>query len=374
MEKYLKYKNKYLNLKNKVSLLKGGLIGRIPDNKLDEMKSDNEIPDEIKSYIKMITINDTKVIRVGSSMNKIQPYYSDIDVMNIVELKKSTPEVIRFFIDNLKKLLTDISQKSNIFFSDFKAGTLHWTFEQIMNEQNGELSLTNACSMKDVIKLDIIGPYNERFLEMSTFFILKSINEYINVYSNYFDNFKKSLLVDIESYKDIKPFKAIKRVWSLAKLIKDDNTLKMLSKLIKSNIALIAQINADVETLVLLIEHNSNFDIKFVLRELDGFRERLSPIIDISIDNEKINLFIDYIKLLFVFRDINKVINNNVIEGLTKFHDYLLNIINKETFDYLNSINYKFPTSNNLDNSVGNINESKNINELKNIEELGIDI
>ena len=43
MDKYLKYKNKYLNLKNKVNLLKGGLIGRIPDSKLDEMKSDYEI-------------------------------------------------------------------------------------------------------------------------------------------------------------------------------------------------------------------------------------------------------------------------------------------------------------------------------------------
>ena len=101
MDKYLKYKNKYLNLKNKVSLLKGGLIGRIPESKLDEMKSDNEIPDEIKEYIKMITIKDTKVIRVGSSMNRISRYYSDIDVMNIIELKKSTPEVIRFFIDNI---------------------------------------------------------------------------------------------------------------------------------------------------------------------------------------------------------------------------------------------------------------------------------
>jgi hypothetical protein len=350
MDKYLKYKNKYLNLKNKVSLLKGGLIGRIPESKLDEMKTDNEIPDEIKSYIKMITIKDTKVIRVGSSMNKIQPYYSDIDVMNIIELKKNTLEVIRFFIDNLKILLKNISLQNNVFFSDFKAGSLHWTVEQIMNEQNGELSLTNACTMKDVVKLDIIGPYNERFLEMSTFFILKSISEYINVENNYFDNFKKSLLVDINHYKDTKPFKAVKRVWSLAKLNKDDNTLKMLADIIKSNIALISQINADVETLVLLIEHNSNFDVKFVLRELDGFRERLSPVIDIPLDNEKINLFIDYIKLLFVFRDINKEVNNNVIEGLNRFHDYLLNIVNKETFEYLRSINYKFPTSNNLGN------------------------
>ena len=49
--------------------------------------------------------------------------------------------------------------------------------------------------IKDVVKLDIIGPYDERYLEMSTFFILKSASEYINVESDYFESFKKSNLL-----------------------------------------------------------------------------------------------------------------------------------------------------------------------------------
>lgn len=46
-----------------------------------------------------------------------------------------------------------------------------------MEEKHGELSLYDACFIKDVIKLDIIGPYDERYLEMSTFFILKSASD-----------------------------------------------------------------------------------------------------------------------------------------------------------------------------------------------------
>lgn len=344
-EKYLKYKSKYLEIKNKISIMKGGLIGHIPTNKLTAMKTNEEVPDAIKRYVRMITIPDTEVIRVGSSMLKIQPFYSDVDIMNIVSRETNSEELVIFFIQNLKKMIQNIIKSENTFFSDFKAGGLHWTVEEIMNEQNGQLKLFDACFIKDVIKLDIIGPYDNRYLEMSTFFILKSINEYINVTNDYFDNFKKSLLVDIEHYKGTKPFKAVKRVWSLSTISKDDKTLDMLQELIKSNIALIAQVNADVETIILLLEHGSKFDLKFLLGELDGFKDRLSNILDVSIDFEKINLMLDNIKLLFMFRNLSEDLNDNVMNSLIKLHDYLLSIINKETLEYLNSINFKFPSA-----------------------------
>jgi hypothetical protein len=351
--KYLKYKNKYLELKNRT--MRGGLIDEISPDKLDSLKSDDEIPDAIKKYIKMMTIPDSKIIRVGSSMNKIQPYYSDVDVMDIVYKPIKTEELIKYFIENLKILVINITNSSKDFFSDFKAGGLHWTVEQILNEKNGELSLYNACQIKDVVKLDIIVPYDERYLEMSTFFILKSVSEYINVTNDYFSNFKNSLLVDIEHYKDTKPFKSIKRVWSLARLNKDNNTLKMLYKLIKSNIALIAQVNADIETIILLIEHKSNYDLKFIFNELDGFKERLSSILDVTIDIDKVDLMIENIKLMFGLRKTVGGNETDIIQSLTKLHDYLLNIINNETFEYLKSINYKFPQANNIQTKINNV-------------------
>jgi hypothetical protein len=348
-EKYLKYKNKYFELK-KTSGIKGGMIGVIDKEKINSIKSDDEVPEIIKNYIKLITIPNTEVIRVGSSMMKIQPYFSDVDIMNIVQKNINSEELVKFFITNLKNMLSVIIEIPNVFFSDFKAGGLHWSLEQIMNEKNGELSLYNAFFIKDVIKLDIIGPYDGRYLEMSTFFILKSINEYINIESDYFDTFKKSLLKDISHYQESKPFKAIKRVWSLSRITKDDKTLNLLKEIIKSNIALISQINADIETIILLAEHNSKYDINFVLNELDGFRESLSTIIDIKLDYEKINLMIDNIKLLFKFTEKNIDGNITIIETLKRLHNYLLKIINKETNEYLESIKYTFPVSKSNDN------------------------
>jgi hypothetical protein len=83
--------------------------------------------------------------------------------------------------------------------------------------------------------------------------------------------------------------------------------------------------------------------LDFVLAELDGFRERLSSILDISIDFEKVNLMIDNTKLLFNFANSANESGKNIIGSLTRLHNYLLKIINKETLDYLTSIKYKFP-------------------------------
>lgn len=338
MDYILKY-NKY---NKKCENMNGGIIGIIPKDKLTEIKNDYSIPEKINKYVKLITIPNTKIIRVGSSMNKIQPYFSDIDVMNIVEKNISTVEFLLYFISELQKLVKNILEMKNIFFSDFKAGGLHWTFEEILLGEKEGLSLFDACRVKDVIKLDIIGPYDERYLEMSTFFILKSIDGFINVNADYFDTLEKSLLNDIAEYKNVKPFKAIKRLWSLSRIKSDINTLDRLKDLVKSNIALLAQINADLETVVLLLKHKNQYDTNFVINELNGFKEKVSSILDIDIDQLKVDIMLNNLITLFKYND-NKDENvNNIVQNIELLHGYLLEIINRETNEYLKHIDFSF--------------------------------
>jgi hypothetical protein len=341
-EKYLKYKNKYLELKHQLSM-KGGIIGQIPINRLKEEKTNIEIPRQIKDYISMITVPDTEVVRVGSSVAKIQPYFSDVDVMNIVNKSSmSTDELISFFIQQLKNIINNLTGKSDRFFSDFKAGGVHWKPSDILAGQLDNVSLKDVLKIKDVVKIDMIFPYDERYVEMSTFFVLKSKDGFVNVDSDYFSSFADSLRKDINEYKDIKPFKAIKRVWSLSRTNNDMETLNKLQNLIKSNIAIIAQINADIETIILLIEHNDDYDNNFVINEVDKFKERLSNILDIEYDEEKADIMIDKILLLFKYNTVSKN-KNELLGGLENLHDYLLEIVNKETREYLDFIEYTFP-------------------------------
>lgn len=342
-KKYLKYKAKYLELKKNYDNLKGGLVGDIPVSRLNEVKQDSEVPEMIKEYIRLMSIPGTEIIRVGSNALKIQPYFSDIDTMDIVKFNKSTDEVINIFIKGLKTILQNLKNYNNAFFSDFKAGGLHWTVQQIIEDNNNGLSLSYACKIKDVVKLDIIAPYDGRYVEMSTFYILKGNQGYINVTDDYFSSFENSLKKDIVEYISTKPFKAIKRVWSLARIKNDMGRMDKLKNLINSNVALLGQINADLETIKLLIEHGSRYDNQFVLNELNGFKQKISNILDISMDEEKIDILLDL--LIHQFKSEGTVNHRDIISTINRLHDYILEIINNETFEFLKTINFKFPLS-----------------------------
>ena len=332
-EKYLKYKAKYLKYKN----MQGGLIGDIPCDKLDKSIDIKNLPDKIKEYINLITIPNTNIIPVGSGIAKIQRFPSDIDLMNIIE-KPNTEDVISFLITNLKNIVNTINNSKTVFFSDFKAGGLHWTTSEIFNEVKDNLTLREACKIIDVIKIDMFAPYNNRYLEMSTFFILKSNTGFVNVDQNYFKNFTISLSTDIEYYKEIKPFKAVKRVWSYSKIKNDRNTMKTMEKLINSNISLFSQINADIETLELMVEKNIQYDLPYVLNEIKVFKERTSHILDIDYNEQMLfNMFDNLADV------VSKKEKNNILISLKNLHDYILTIINKETLAYLKTINYNFP-------------------------------
>jgi hypothetical protein len=341
------YKSKYLKYKYKYLELKGGLIGKPIVEKLNKTHPPYLIPDELNEYVRMITIPDTEVIRVGSSILAIQPYFSDVDIMNIVNKQMSTDDLITFFIERLKQIVSNMQQRTDLFFSDFKAGGLHWSIDEILREDKNGLSLRSACKIAGVIKLDMIAPYQGRYLEMSTFFILISNSGKINVDTNYFKKLPKTLLGDIKDYKTKKPFKAIKRAWSLARLTNDKETFISLQSLINSNVALLAQVNANIETLELLINHGSNFNIRFTIDMVDKFKERLSHIIDINFDIEKVAILIDNIKYLLekFSNNLNDLNKTKLLSALKHLHDFLLSVINTETNSYLTHINYNFPQS-----------------------------
>ena len=341
----MEYEKKYLKYKNKYFKLKGGLINNININDLSKQKENYMIPSKLKSYIDLITIENTNVIRVGSSSFKIQPFFSDVDIMNIIYKDILTNELVRFFIDSLKKNILKITTNSNIFFSDFKAGNMHWTVDEIMDEIKEGKTLTECCMIKGIIKLDMIAPYNERYVEMSTYFILQSNEGFINIESNYFDSLEKTLKDDIDFYKNINPFKAIKRLWSLAKIKDDVNLMKKLQDIIKSNLSLLSQIIADIETLKLLINNNHKYNKKFTINQIEKFKENISSILDIQIDEKYIYIIIDFLIVLFNTNNTETYNNKQkIIEYLNHLHTYLSKIINKETFDYINSVGFNFPS------------------------------
>ena len=115
-------------------------------------KKDEDYTKQALLYVKKLLIPLSKyvkssdVILYGSSRIRLQPYYSDIDTINLVDFYKDVPtedigEIMR------KKILKNIKKlPKTAFVTDIKAGAypdgnhIHWTVKEVEEgKRNGEM-------------------------------------------------------------------------------------------------------------------------------------------------------------------------------------------------------------------------------------------
>lgn len=344
-------------LKGKPTTLYGGLIHEFSSEQLLKQRNPEFYTTAEKEIIRLLTVKRSKnamVVPVGSFTFSIQKYPSDIDINESVIIRS-----VDGFVTDLKNMIRRIKKKKakDIYFSDFKAGKtesgegIHWTEKEILkgktDQSNGGIDLVEALSQESVVKIDIIAVDSQRIIEASAFFVLYlgSIDNPVNVPINFFDVYVDGLKRDIEKYKEIKPFKAVKRLWSLMRLEKNTDVLRKLAPLIDSNVSLMSQISADLETIHLIVEkhgedlNNQRLKAKFETI-IDGFIKRLSTVDDIEdlpYDElaAKLEMLKDRIKR-------SKFIQpKKMISLVENIHDQLNEIIKKETNNYLSHVGLK---------------------------------
>lgn len=333
-------------------------LHKIPPYKLSESKLPDSYTAQEKRYLKLVTLNDkTEVTPIGSFTFKIQRYPSDIDINEMANYSGSLSLISKEFVKDIKRLVRKISSHKSNLFSDFKAGidkkgeSIHWTKSEVLNGVkilNGKkYLLKDAVTQKSVIKLDYFVRLKDRYVEMSMFFLLTEVDpegeeHFINLSDSFLTDFPSMVMQDIIKYAKVKPFKAVKRLWSLSRYTNDIEMLKKLAPLLNSNLSLLAQINADIETVNLMIMKYAKKKAlpKNVLsRMIDGFKSRLSTVLDIPLDETGLDEQIDNAVYLF-----GKKQYKAVISQLEEIEQQLLGVINSETDEYLKSIKLILPT------------------------------
>lgn len=332
----------------------GGIINVINDHNLIAQRDTRLYTEDEKHFINLLKIKHDAVISpIGSFTLKAQKYPSDIDINQTITIKQNN---FKTFVNDLKGIVSNILKTPMVYFSDFKAGVdsrypndkdkfiLRWSPQEILNGYkilpgNVRISLEKAVSMKGILKMDIIVYWNGRFIEESTFFILqKEDGSYINVPDDFYEIFVDALKKDIYKYsqkgENFKLFKSVKRMWSLARLMRDYNMLRKLKPMIVSDLSLLGQINADLETIKLLTEKTNNLPIKEINEAINLFGKNLSTIADITFDEEKLVGLLDYLKQCN-----NKRCDGKFNHALEELHNYLLEVINSETLQYMKSVN-----------------------------------
>ncbi len=229
---------------------------------------------------------------------------------------------------------------------------LRWSETEVLKKKKilpgGKIvSLFDALIQENTqIKLDIIAYVENKFIEVTNFFVLArklpdETLEPINL--NLAEvNTVGTLKADIEKlyysnmYYSI--FKMIKRLYSLGRKMKQYDTLEKIIPVLSSSISEMYQIKSEIESIERIYAISKSVPKKTIIKQVEIIKDKLSRIIEISSGrSEIINLYI------------NLYVANGDIKNLSKIKPILKNLINFYSLRFLseNNINpppkYNFP-------------------------------
>jgi hypothetical protein len=167
-----------------------------------------------------------------------------------------------------------------------KFHVLRWTPREVLDGQkrmrDGRyIQLAEAMGTPGLIKMDVIAWLGaEGYTDFSVIYELRSGRRVLNpVDIDVVRSLHESLLFYIY---DRNYFKALKRLYSIARHEKDVPRVAKLGAVLNSDLGRLYQVVSDIETLLTLLEEHGGADARDVAEELDGFVTRLSHIWELS--------------------------------------------------------------------------------------------
>ena len=253
---------------------------------------------------------------------------------------------------------------------------LRWSKDEIkkgvkMMIGNKKITLLDAISQGTQIKIDIWASINNRYIEVSNFYdmiiynkgkviILNPSSPNVNDKSSSYIDHMKNEIRKFSSPVFENFFKMAKRMWALARTIKNEELLRTLTPLFQGNVARLNQIKTDIQTLLLILERVPKPPYQTIMDQIDNLKVRISYVDDIDIDFDIIYELLDgivnnYKKYSYNF---TKKQLNLTMDNLNTLVDYLKEIIREQTLKYL-KINSLYPVPQYIFDIPGNESEQK---------------
>ena len=238
---------------------------------------------------------------------------------------------------------------------------IRWSLDELISGQKfvGKgankvlLKLSEALKEETITKLDLWGQVDNRYTEITNFFLLSyfDTNGVENTISPSLTNYKERIVKDLKHYgqgTSYQPLKMAKRLWALAVSLNDTSVLEKLYPLFSSEASILYQINAEIETIVLMLENwdsigeeiiadNAYID---VMNQIDEYKMRLSMVYNLTLDDQELQFLIDEASN----KDIRtKKGRKAIIKSLDMFSEILQIGINEFSEEYLQSVNLLNP-------------------------------
>jgi len=259
---------------------------------------------------------------VGSSADKNIKYSADYDLFEKKKFKKTTD--IYFHIFNLfREKFKEAFENPNIWITDFKCGTfrgqpLRWNRQEIKrgykNVDSYIILFTDCLQQQSRVKLDIIAiDKDHNITEYSDIYMIRIGKLNLTPEENV-EEIKKSILGNFYDYASKKKyFKALKRLYSWAKLSNMKKIETDLISIFNSSLGVDYKTMSDLGTLVGLLEQKFKpIDKSIIIKHLDmmkintnkrNLKTSLNSIIDKMNDdiNEKLIPLIKSNKKLYIY-------------------------------------------------------------------------
>jgi hypothetical protein len=222
--------------------------------------------------------------------------------------------------------------------------TLRWSEDEIkkgykMLIGNVKKTLRSAIEDGGLFKIDIWAPINGRYIEVTNvfrlFYIKKGTGEIISLENpfDYVNNIKEQIR-KFNSNTFFNPFKMAKRMWGLARHLKNNNYLKLLTPLFQGSIARLNQIKAEMETIVLMLERLKTIPAVFLSKQVNEFKSRISYIYNLDFNEKLLDSNFDKISELLL--NLNRKNRHAAIDLLNSTMKYIKKeVIEPNTLTYL---------------------------------------
>jgi hypothetical protein len=237
---------------------------------------------------------------------------------------------------------------------------IRWTPEEVMRKYkifNGEkIKLFDALQSGGHFKIDLIVKINNKFTELTNFIVLLRHNEdgtynllnlekvrVADLQKFFNDKMKNDLPKEIErlfySNYYYSPFKGVKRVWALSRVLKNNNMLNLLSDMISGDVSLLYQLKSELQNILLIFGLKSSPPIKGINDQIDDIKQRLWNVT--YIPNDYVTLLSEEFEKTINEKDLDN--KYKMIENLKNSLSHLVNILTIKELEKKGIYNFKYP-------------------------------
>jgi len=299
------------------------------------LKKRKKWPEDITNVFNTLTITGHYNVIGSASLENIK-YNSDYDLNEMIKKSNGTKSLTVFdkIYNEFKKKFKEAKANSNYFITDFKCGIsdgepLRWTYNDMMNGVNKDVTFQEALKMKSTIKLDLIVLIDGIFTEFSE-------NYYFNIggHTNYYKEEMEPSFNKLSIQKSLDEYlvegnywKALKRLFSLflfdVKKKKVVETVADLIDFFNSDIGLINKARNELDILLLVLEQT------FRVPKIKDIFYNITQINDWC---REAGLNIDFLFLL------RKRSLKQIEKSIRLLRDQLFDIVNDVSFKYYTKI------------------------------------